>query len=392
MKIVGVDTILLRYKLSEPMADALNGFDSRSAVLVSVRTDEGITGVGEAAYFGGPPEVTVAIVERELAPLVMDQEPFDIERLWHRMYYRTYQHGRHGALMAAISGIDIALWDILGKAHNLPIHRLLGTYRTRLPTYASGGFYRHNQSPEDIANEMEEYTGRRFRAVKMKVGRNPDVPLSPLRIIDDHRFALYSSKDDIKRLEAVRTRLAEDVDLMVDANSGWDLGTALAMLPVLEEFKVRWLEEPLFPEDVSGSAELVRQRRVPIAGYETIAGRYGYRDLISVRAIDIAQPDATWSGGITESRRIAALASCHNIPCAPHSFGSAIALAANTHLLASLSNGLILEVDQTPNALRDELVFEPMAIDSEGMVTVSDRPGLGVDLNEDAIARYRVQQ
>lgn len=392
MKITSIDTVVLQFGLDEPMADALNRFNTRSAVLVMVRTDEGIVGIGEAAYFGGPPQITAEIVKRELAPLIIENNPFDIERLWHRMYHRSYQHGRHGAIMAAISGIDIALWDILGKAHDMPVHRLLGTYRTKLPTYASGGFYKQGQLPEDVASEMEEYVRRGFRAVKMKVGRNPEIPLSPLQTVDDEAFALYSKEEDIKRLEAARGRLADSIDLMVDANSGWDLSTGLAMLPFLQELGVRWLEEPLFPEDIRGSAELVRQRRVSIAGYETVAGRFAYRELLAMQAIDIAQPDATWCGGITEARRIAALASSYHIPCAPHSFGSAVALAANAHLLASLSNGLILEIDQTPNALRDELLIDPPRVDVDGMFAVSDRPGLGVSVNDEAIARYQARQ
>jgi len=389
MKITRVTTTSLRYRREKPMADALNFIPERQSLLVHVDTDEGIAGVGEAACFGGPIDSTRTVIESELAPLVIGEEATAIERIWSKMFHRSMQHGRRGVLLAAMSGIDIALWDIKGKALHVPIYEVLGTYQTCLPAYASGGFYMDGQSPEALADEAQSYVESGFQGVKIKVGRNPSVPLNPLKVIGDG-FCFHTFNQDMDRVRSVRDRIGSGVQLMVDANSGWNVGTALRALRILSELDVTWLEEPLFPEDVTGSARLVSSGLVPIAGYETVQSRFGFADLVKAGAVDIVQPDVTWSGGITECRRIAALASCHNLACAPHSFGSAIALAANAHLLASLPNGLILEVDQTPNALRDDLLEQPIRPNPDGTVTVPSGPGLGVRLNEDTIARYRV--
>lgn len=389
MKITRITTTSLRYLREKPMADALNFIPERQSLLVHVHTDEGITGVGEAAYFGGPIGSTRTVIESELAPLIVGEDATAVERIWSKMFHRSMQHGLRGLLLAAMSGIDVALWDLKGKALNVPIYELLGTYRTCLPAYASGGFYMDGQSPEVLADEAQAYIECGFKGVKIKVGRNPSTPLNPLELLDDG-FCYHSFSQDMARVRAVRDRIGTEVQLMVDANSGWDVGTALRALRILSELDITWLEEPLFPEDVAGSARLVHTGLAPIAGYETVQARFGFTDLVTAGAVDIVQPDVTWSGGITECRRIAALASCHNIACAPHSFGSAIALAANAHLLASLPNGLILEVDQTPNALRDDLLQQPIRLNSDGTVTVPSGPGLGVELNEDTIARYRV--
>jgi L-alanine-DL-glutamate epimerase-like enolase superfamily enzyme len=389
MIITSVTTTSLRYRRETPMADALNFIPERQSLLVHVHTDEGLTGVGESAYFGGPIDSTRTVIEAELTPLLIGEDATAVERIWSKMFHRSMQHGRRGLLLAAMSGIDIALWDIKGKLLNAPIYELLGTYRTCLPAYASGGFYMSGQSPEVLADEAQSYIERGFKGVKIKVGRSPSVPLNPLALIDDG-FCFHTFSEDMERVRAVRDRIGSEFQLMVDANSGWDVGTALRALRILSELNVTWLEEPLFPEDVAGSARLVEAGLVPIAGYETVQSRFGFADLVNGRAVDIVQPDVTWSGGITECRRIAAFASCHNLACVPHSFGSAIALAANAHLLASLPNGLILEVDQTPNALRDELLEQTLRVKPDGHITVPSGPGLGVQLNEDTIARYRI--
>ncbi len=388
MRITAVTTTVLRYTRAEPMADALNFIPERCAVLVHVHTDEGLTGLGESAHFGGPPDTTRAILEHELANLIIGRPAHEIESIWHRMFHRSMQHGRRGAVVAAMSGIDIALWDLLGKATGRPVHELLGTFQTRLPAYASGGFYLAGQSPDDLADELHGYVRRGFRAVKMKVGRNPEVALNPLRSAFDDAFCHVTVRADLERVQAVRDRIGPDIGLMVDANSGWNANVALRAMPLLEEADVAWLEEPLFPEDVVGNSRLTRAGSIPIAGYETIQARFGYKDLVAAGGVDIVQPDATWTGGITECRRIAALASCHNLGCAPHVFGSAVGLAANAHLFASVPNAVLFEFDQTPNALRDELLTSPIDIDVDGMVTVPSGPGLGIELDGDTVARY----
>jgi L-alanine-DL-glutamate epimerase-like enolase superfamily enzyme len=370
------------------MADALNYISARHSVLVFVDTDAGLTGIGEAAPFGGPAKTTADAVEQELAPLIVGEDAREIERLFARMYNTTTQHGRRGVLLAAMSGVDIALWDLLGKSVGQPVHRLLGTYQTRLRAYASTGFYHETQTPEVLADEVAEVVAAGFTAVKIKVGRNPSVPLSPLPPIAENDFCAHTFEQDVARVRAVRERIGPDVDLMVDANSGWDVGTALRMLPILAELDVAWLEEPISVEDVAGNARLAEAGAVRIAGYETAQGRYDFRDLIAGRAVDVVQPDVTWTGGITECRRIAAMACCHHLPYAPHVFGSAVGLLANAHLLAAVPNALMLEVDRTASGLRDELLVDPVGIDADGCFSLPDGPGLGFELDMDAVARF----
>jgi L-alanine-DL-glutamate epimerase-like enolase superfamily enzyme len=391
MEITDISTTTLCYERDEPMADALNFIPRRYAVLVHIHTDSGIEGLGEAACFGGPPATTARMVEHELAPLVVGENPLEVERLTSKLHHLSMQHGRRGVVVSAISGIDIALWDLVGKVLGAPLHQLLGTFRTRLPTYASGGFYSADQSADDLADQVAEHVERGFDAVKIKVGRNPAVPLNPLDLVSDG-FCFHTVEEDLERVRAVRDRIGPDVKLMVDANSGWDVGTAMRALPVLAELDVAWLEEPIPVEDVAGSARLVSAGAVPIAGYETMQGRHGFRDLISAAAIDIVQPDVTWSGGIGECHRIASLAACHNRACAPHVFGSAVGLAANAQLLASLPNGLVLEFDQTPNALRDELLVDPLDVELDGTFQVPGGPGLGIELDLDSIERYLLME
>ncbi len=390
MRITAVRAVKLAFRRSFPMADALNFIPARHAVLVFVDTDLGITGIGEAAPFGGPSATTAAVVENELGPLIHGEDPLEIERLFARMYNTTTQHGRRGVLLAAMSGIDIALWDLLGKVADQPVHRLIGTYQTRLPTYASTGFYHAQQTPEVLAEEVAEQVGAGFNAVKIKVGRNPSVPLSPLLAVRESEFCAHDFEQDAARVRAVRDRVGPGVELMVDANSGWDVNTALRMLPILAELDVTWLEEPISVEDIEGNARLVDAGAVRIAGYETAQGRYDFRDLIGAGAIDVVQPDVTWSGGISESRRIAALAQCHHLPVAPHVFGSAVGLMANAHLLAALPNGMVLEFDRTSNGLRDELLVKPVDIDPDGQFSLPDGPGLGFELDMEAVDRFRV--
>jgi L-alanine-DL-glutamate epimerase-like enolase superfamily enzyme len=391
VKITGVRVLTLRVDRETPMADALNYIPARQAVLVLVDTDSGLTGIGEAAHFGGPPSTTVGAIERELTPLILGEDPRDVERLFARMYHRTMQHGRRGVMLSAISGVDIALWDLLGKSMDQPVYRLLGAYAPRLRAYASAGFYWDGQTPAVLAAEAAQYVASGFTAVKIKVGRNPSVPLSPLGVIGQD-FCSHTFEEDVERVRAVREAIGPDVELMVDANSGWDVGTALRMLPILADAAVTWLEEPISVEDMGGNVRLVAAGRVRIAGYETAQGRYDFRDLIANRAVDIVQPDVTWTGGISECRRIAAMAACYNLPYAPHVFGSAVGLMANAHLLAALPNALVLEFDRTANGLRDELLSEPVGIDADGYFTLPDAPGLGFELDMDAVERFCVAE
>jgi L-alanine-DL-glutamate epimerase-like enolase superfamily enzyme len=390
MTITDVVAIALSYPLAQPMADAIHYIPSRLALLVQVHTDEGITGLGEAAAYSAVPSVLAAVVQEELRPILVGEDPFRVERLWQTMYARTHQHGRRGAVLMAMSGVDIALWDIIGQVTRTPLYRLLGAYRDEVRAYASGGFYAEGKGPAELAREMAGYAAAGFTHVKMKVGRNPEAMLNPLPDMPEPGFAACGLEEDIRRVHAVREAIGPDVRLMIDANNAWTPSTALTVMRELERDNIYWLEEPVNTDDVVGSALVAHNLAVPVAGYETEVGVYGFRDLIAAGAVDIVQPDVIWSGGITECRRIAALATAYRLPCIPHVFSSAVSLVANLHFIASLPNGVLLEFDRTPNPLRTELFEEPIEIDRRGYVALPQRPGLGVTLNMHTVEKYRV--
>lgn len=387
VKITDVTTIKLTYRMERPMADAIHHMPARPTLLVRVHTDEGITGLGESAAYGGSLESMEALVLGELRTTVLGQDPFMVERLWSMMATRAHQRGRRGMLMMGISGIDIALWDIIGQATKTPLYRLLGGYRDTLDTYASAGFYAGDKGTDELAEEVGSYVERGFRCVKIKVGRNPDVMLNPLHDMDAADYATVPFEEDIERVRAARSA-AGRARLAIDVNNAWTPSVALRFMDAIGDRDIAWLEEPVATEDLAGSAEVARALATPVSGYETETGLPGFRELIARRAVDIVQPDVIWTGGITETRKVAALAQAYHLPVIPHVFSSAVASIANMHLIASLPNGGLLEVDQNPNPLRSELFEETLQVDGDGKIRLPDRPGLGVTLNEDTLRKY----
>jgi L-alanine-DL-glutamate epimerase-like enolase superfamily enzyme len=321
--------------------------------------------------------------------MLLGEDPLLIEALWQRMFANTRHFGRRGVVMNALSGIDIALWDVAGKIAKLPLYRLFGACRDRVEAYASGGFYQKGKSIDDLAGEAEGYRARGFKGMKMKVGRNPSTQ-TPLRhLVADAACCEVEPEEDIARVAAVRRALGPKAKLMVDVNCAWSPKMAIAMGRAFEPYELYWIEEPVATDDIDGSARVAAALATPIAGYETELGLYGFRELITRGAVDIVQPDIAWSGGFSECRRIAALAQAHHLMVAPHAFVSAVTLAASLHLAASIPNALVLEFDQNPNGLRDELLQEPIAIDGDGAIRLPERPGLGIELDRAALDRYR---
>jgi L-alanine-DL-glutamate epimerase-like enolase superfamily enzyme len=390
MKITDVRTIPLSYRCAKPYMSAAGGQVARNALLVEVETDTGLIGLGEAGSAGGPLASTQVVVELELKPLLLGEDPLLIEYLWQKMFQRTRQHGRRGIVMHAISGIDIALWDLAGKVAHLPLYRLLGAYRDQVEAYASGGFYQEGKDIAALAEEAGSYVSQGYRAMKMKIGRNPSTQTNLREMLAMHDKCVVSLEEDLARVEAVRRVLGREAKLMVDINCAWSPALAIQMGRAMEPQNLYWIEEPVATDDIKGSAEVARALGTAIAGYETEIGAYGFRELITQRAVDIIQPDIAWAGGFTECRRIAAFAHVYNMMVAPHAFSSAITLVASMHLLASIPNGLLLEFDQNPNALRAELLQEPISAEG-GFVKLPERPGLGVALDPEVVERYRVQ-
>jgi L-alanine-DL-glutamate epimerase-like enolase superfamily enzyme len=392
VKITDVTTIKLSYDMPVAMADAIHYMPARPTLLVQVHTDAGITGLGEAAAYGGYLESTEAMILGELRDTILGQDPHTIERLWSMMASRAHQRGRRGMLMMAISGIDIARWDTRGQATGTPLYRLLGGYRDRVDAYASAGFYAEGKDPKALAEEVGAYASRGFRAVKIKVGRNPELMTNPLHDMIRPEYATASLEEDIERVRLAREAVGHGVRLAVDANNAWTPSVALKFMTEAESFDIAWLEEPVATDDIEGSALVAHQLVTPVAGYETETGLPGFRELISRRAVDIVQPDVIWTGGITETRKVAALAQAYHLPVIPHVFSSAVSSIANLHLIASLPNAGLLEFDQNPNPLRTELFEEPIAPGPDGTVRLPDRPGLGVTLNQETIDRYRIDR
>ena len=390
MRITEVSTIKLRYPVPTPMADAIHYMPERTLLLVQIATDDGLLGLGECAAYGGSLDSMERVVLDDLRPSLIGEDPFQVERLWQRMARRSHQRGTTGMLMQAISGVDIALWDLIGQATRTPLYRLLGGYRDTLDAYASAGFYAGNKGPAHLAEEIGGYAERGFRTVKMKVGRNPEVMLNPLPDMWAPDYATVSLDEDVERVRAARAAIGPKVRLAIDANNAWTPSVAIQFMRRVADQNIFWLEEPVATDDIAGSAEVARALDVPVAGYETATGLASFRELISRRAIDIVQPDVIWTGGITLCRKVAALAEAHGLPIVPHVFSSAVASIANMHFIAALPNAGLLEFDQNPNPLRSDLFAEPITMQPDGTVRLPDRPGLGVTLNQSTVDHYRV--
>lgn len=363
MEITDVKTLGLSIPLERPVTFATRTVYERCFSIVQVVTDEGITGIG-CVPIGNPLSVT-AIIERNLKRLLVGETPFAVERIWEKMYREMYRD-RKGSAIRAISAVDIALWDVIGKALKMPLYKLLGGYRDRVPCYASGGYYRESKGLEELAKEMVGYVERGFAAVKMKVGA-------------------LSLKRDVERVKAVRDAVGPDIDLMIDANNAYNAHTAIKAGREFEKYDIYWFEEPVWPDDVHGSALVAAALDTPVASGELEFTRYGFRDLIENRAVDIIQPDATVVGGISEWMKVAAMASAWRIPVAPH-----WEQEVHVHLAAAVPNVLTVEFFPREGDIRleDRLYAEYME-PKKGYLEVPKKLGLGIELNEEALKKYQ---
>ena len=369
MKITSIEPIKLRFFPKAPLKDGLAGIPSREVFLVQVHTDEGIVGLGEGFALGMMDSLE-AITMETLAPMLIGADPLKIEHLWTKMYLGTARYGRRGIMMAAISAVDIALWDILGKSTGMPVYRLLGAAHDSLTPYASAGYYMDGKGLAELRAEFRGYKEQGFCVMKMKVGA-----ASPL--------------EDARRIAAVREELGDDGQLGVDANNAWDYPTALKMARVCEEQDVLFLEEPLSSDFMQDSIRLAASTDVPIAGYETNLTHYGMRDFIAQDAVDIVQTDAIWTGGITEARRVGILAESWGKQMIPHFSAGMVSLAANISVGMSLPNVRLMEYTLDENPLRSQLCTQSIVM-QDGVVRAFEKPGLGLELNQDTVARYRV--
>ena len=378
MKVTKVTCHLLQSKVDRPFTSARGWlYATRSSCVIEVETDAGVTGWGECY---GPAAVNKALIETQYAPRVVGRDPFDVEVVWEDLYNRIKDYGAQGFSITALSGIDIALWDIMGRATGLPVHKLIGgAHRKEILAYATGLYFIDmDRLVEEAVEEALEYKEQGFRAIKMKIG-------------------LGDPKLDVRRVRAVRDAIGPDIALAVDANHCFTVPQAIRLGRMLEELDLLWFEEPISPEDHDGYAQVAQALDLAVAGGENDFTRWGFRDVIAKKAMDIVQPDVCAAGGISEMRKIATLASAFGVECVPHAWGSAIGLAATVQFLAALPDQPpafrpippMLEFEQTPNPLRDALAREPI-VQRRGVVAVPDGPGLGIEVDREVLARFKV--
>jgi D-galactarolactone cycloisomerase len=379
MKITQVITHQLLVNVDEPFTSSRGWYyKTKGALVVEIHTDTGLVGWGDCY---GPAAVNRAIIDNVFKPALIGRDPFDVEVLWEELYNKIKDYGLTGMTISSISGIDIALWDIIGKATGQPIHKLIGgAFRTQLQAYATGLYFKDmNRLNEEAVEEARGYVEQGFSAIKMKIG-------------------LGSLTKDIDRVAAVRDAVGRDVRLMVDANHCYSVPQAIAVGRELQKLDIYWFEEPISPEDLDGYVEVTRKLDMAIAGGENEFTKFGFRRILEKRAMDIVQPDVCAAGGITECKKIAALAQASSIQCVPHAWGTAIGLAATMHYLASLPFTPpclvpvppMLEYEQTFNPFRDELSTTDLT-HKNGFVTVPNGPGLGIEIDRAVLARYTVK-
>jgi L-rhamnonate dehydratase len=351
---------------------SMQTFTFHGWLIVEIFTDDGHVGIGNAAL---APPITKQVIDLYLKPLLIGADPWNIEFLWQHMYRRTMAFGRKGIGMAAISAVDIALWDLLGQSAKQPVFRLLGgRTKPRIPVYASRLY---SIELSELAAEAKRYKKEGYRAMKLRFGWGPT----------DGAAGMQQNVDLVK---TVRQAVGDGIDVMADAYMGWTLDYAKRMLRLLEPFNLRWLEEPVIPDDIHGYAELKSHSRIPIAGGEHEFTQYGFRDLLAARAVDYIQFDTNRVGGISQARKISALAESHSVPVIPHA-----GQMHNYHVvMASLNSPLAEYFPIVDVEVGNELfwyIFEGEPKAKDGFVDLDDNlPGLGLTVNEKALARFEV--
>jgi D-galactarolactone cycloisomerase len=386
LKITAIKSHVLSYPMPEELGYSQQYYRARTAHLVEVQTSDGFVGWGECF---GPGNVAVgnrAIVEQTIAPMLVGENPLSREYLWQKVYNALRDHGQKGMPIQALSGIDIALWDIAGQVAGLPLYELLGG-----PCRESIGVYGYGmmlQRVPDLAkrfhDEAAALVDEPFSGIKMKVG--------------------LGVREDIKLVEAVRSAVPDTMNLMVDANHCYSIREAFTVGRALDRMDIYWFEEPLPPEDRAGYRELRAALDTNVAGGEAEFTRFGFRDFINDRCVDILQPEVCGLGGITEYLKVAALASANLVPMVNHVWGSAVAVAANMHLLMAMPDmpggahpvQPMLEFDTTPNKFRDDLLLEPLNIRGQlaksKSVRPPSKPGLGVSPDPDFLRSFAVDR
>ncbi|WP_137155585.1 mandelate racemase/muconate lactonizing enzyme family protein [Rhizobium sp. FKL33] len=377
MKIAEVRTHLLDYRLPTPFESASMRFDRRAHVLVEIICDNGLTGWGECL---GPARPNAAVVAAYRNWLI-GENPLETEKIWARLYNALRDQGQRGLSVTALSGIDIALWDIKGKFFNAPISILLGgRFRDRVKAYATGSFKRDGVDRiADNAEEVARYKAEGFHAAKIKIG--------------------FGVREDLQVIRAVREAVGPEMRLMVDANHGYDALEAVRFGQAAAELDIDWFEEPVVPEQIGAYCDVRARQPIPVAGGETWHGRFAMKDPLERRAIDILQPDLAGTGGFTEARRVVDLAALHGVRVVPHVWGTVVHIAAALQFMAAMAPSPvrvdpvepILEFDRTENPFRQAVATRPIE-HRNGIVTIPEGPGLGIDIDRAALSEFRMRE
>lgn len=379
MKIVNVETIPLSFPLEVPARDATGVWNSWDTVIVKITASGGTVGYGEIGpVHGGGVRVFKTLVDERLKPLLLGKDPTEREKLFETMRGKgtaAYAFGEKGAVISAIAGIDIALWDLTGKILKTPVYNLLGgRVFDRIPAYASGFFGKGGRplTPGECSEEAKRYADQGFKGVKMKIG--------------------YGRKQDLQNLEAVRKALGPELGIMVDANQGFTVPQVMSLARDLEAFDLTFMEEPVSIHDIEGMAHLSATFPIPIAAGENYYTRYEFRELFTKRAVAVVQPDIIHAGGITETKKIGSMAQAFGVALSPH-IHATVGVAASIHLLASSPHTLAAEYITSGGSydLRRVLYGDAYLVDKDGYIHVSDEPGLGIRLNEKALEQYGVK-
>jgi D-galactarolactone cycloisomerase len=377
MRIEAVRTYVLDHKLDRVFESASMRFDRRQHCLVEIVCEDGTSGWGECL---GPALPNAAVVEA-YAPTLVGRDPLETEKLWIELYNLLRDQGQRGLTMTALSGIDIALWDVKGKHFGAPVSTLLGgRFREHVHAYATGGFrVESGDRAAEMAAETSAYVREGFHAVKIKIG--------------------FGVEEDMHVIGAVREAIGAETRLMIDANHGYDVLEAIELGRRAARQGIDWFEEPVLPEQVGAYRAVRAGQPLPVAGGETWHGRYAMREPLETRAVDIIQPDICGSGGFSEMRRIADMAAMHGVRLVPHVWGTGVALAAGLQFMAALPPNPprrdpvepILEFDRTPNPFRQAVLTKPIEHQT-GIVAIPIGPGLGIEINREALAFYALKE
>lgn len=361
MQITDITTEVYRWPRARPITNGKHTYTHVTLGLVKIDTDEGVQGIG----LGAGNSIVQAAIEH-FKPHLLGEDPLNVERLWHKLWVPKLV-GRRGLTTRAISAIDIALWDLRAKVAGMPLYKLLGGYRDRVPTYIAGGYYEEGKGLKELAQEMADNVAMGARAIKMKVGA-------------------LSIREDAERVRVVRETVGSDVKVMVDANCAYRVHEAIQLAKRIEEYEPYWFEEPIAPDDYAGHRRLAEATTIPIATGENEYTRYGFRDLIQQQAVAILNADAVILGGVTEFMKVAALAQAFDVDIAPHG-----PQEIHVHLVAAIANGLILEFYRdTVDPMWGRVYHHTLRLNDDGTVSPPDVPGIGIEPNDEALAPYRI--